>query len=95
MKFFVTFATLIAVAAAAATLEPGPVSSLEERSELETRACKPSNCACNKIQGQFCGNEKVNKACTNGHVFECNKSTGKTCDYGVRTTCQKCGKLSC
>ena len=58
-------------------------------------ACKASNCACNKVQGQFCGNQGINPSCTNGHVFECNKSTGKTCDYGVRDSCVKCGKLSC
>ncbi|KMQ44679.1 hypothetical protein A7D00_0838 [Trichophyton violaceum] len=64
-------------------------------SPLDKRACRPSNCLCNGIQGQFCGNERVNPACTNGHVFECAKSTGKACDYGVRTSCRKCGKLSC
>ncbi|CAO3648621.1 unnamed protein product [Cunninghamella blakesleeana] len=58
-------------------------------------ACRPSNCLCNGIQGQFCGNEKINKACTNGHVFECQKKTGKACDYGVRTSCKKCNKLKC
>ncbi|KAJ8073858.1 hypothetical protein PM082_012136 [Marasmius tenuissimus] len=96
MKFFITFTTLIAAAATAAALEAGPVASLEERSaDLNARACVPSSCVCNNVQGQFCGNERINKACTNGHVFECNKSTGKTCSYGPRTSCQKCGKLSC
>ncbi|KAL0072560.1 hypothetical protein AAF712_000323 [Marasmius tenuissimus] len=95
MKFFITFTALIAVAVAAAALEPGPVASLEERSDLEARACSASKCVCNKVQGQFCGNQAINPDCKNGHVYECNKSTGKTCDYGVRTSCQQCGKLSC
>ncbi|EEQ28873.1 conserved hypothetical protein [Microsporum canis CBS 113480] len=59
------------------------------------RACRLSNCLCNGIQGQFCGNQKVNAACTNGHVFECAKGTGKACGYGVRDSYRKCGKLKC
>ncbi|EEQ30585.1 conserved hypothetical protein [Microsporum canis CBS 113480] len=62
---------------------------------LEKRACRPSNCLCNGIQGQFCGNERINRACTNGHVFECARGTGKACDYGVRNSCRQCGKLKC
>ena len=62
---------------------------------LNEQACVASKCRCNKVQGQFCGNQAVNSYCTNGHVFECNASTGKTCDYGVRNSCVKCGKLSC
>ncbi|GBF63423.1 hypothetical protein TMEN_6048 [Trichophyton mentagrophytes] len=93
MKLTTVFALVAFVpaclAAATGAEIPGPESPLEKR------ACRPSKCVCNKIQGQFCGNEKINPACTNGHVFECNKSTGKACDYGVRTSCRKCGKLSC
>ncbi|KAF9351392.1 hypothetical protein BGX26_010594, partial [Mortierella sp. AD094] len=58
-------------------------------------ACGPTNCICNKIQGQFCGSESVNPACLNTHVYECNGSTGKACDYGYRTSCARCGKLNC
>ncbi|KIK66446.1 hypothetical protein GYMLUDRAFT_157939, partial [Collybiopsis luxurians FD-317 M1] len=61
----------------------------------DQRSCTPSSCTCNSVQGQFCDNEAINLSCTNSHVFECNKDTGHTCDYGVRTSCQKCGQLSC
>ncbi|KAF9268537.1 hypothetical protein L218DRAFT_852377, partial [Marasmius fiardii PR-910] len=59
------------------------------------RACAPSACTCTKVQGEFCGNTKINPACTDGHVFECNRNTGNTCDFGVRRSCQNCGKLKC
>ncbi|KIK57882.1 hypothetical protein GYMLUDRAFT_171960, partial [Collybiopsis luxurians FD-317 M1] len=59
------------------------------------RACIPSDCACIGGQGQFCGNDAINPACTNGHVFECNAQTGKTCNYGVRDSCVQCGQLQC
>ena len=48
---------------------------------LYKKACTLSECIRINGRGQFCGNEAVNPACTNGHVFECNKDTGKTCDY--------------
>ncbi|ORX62295.1 hypothetical protein DM01DRAFT_1315741 [Hesseltinella vesiculosa] len=57
--------------------------------------CSPSGCVCNGIQGQFCGDESINSACTNGHVFECQSGTGYACDYGVRDSCVQCGALSC
>ncbi|EEP75707.1 predicted protein [Uncinocarpus reesii 1704] len=66
---------------------PGPA--------LEERACVPSKCRCIGGQGQFCGNEKINRDCKNGHVYECNRKTGRTCDYGIRTSCKKCNKLKC
>ncbi|PLB34233.1 uncharacterized protein BDW47DRAFT_129233 [Aspergillus candidus] len=69
--------------------------ALAQGSLMDKRGCKPSNCACIGRQGQFCGDESINKACTNGHVFECNGNSGKSCDYGVRDSCRKCGKLSC
>ncbi|ESK82718.1 hypothetical protein Moror_5685, partial [Moniliophthora roreri MCA 2997] len=50
-------------------------AALEER-DLSGRDCVPSNCICNAVQGQFCGNEAVNPACTNGHVFECDVDSG-------------------
>ncbi|KAF9885234.1 hypothetical protein FE257_000594 [Aspergillus nanangensis] len=73
--------------------EPEPFGSLENI--FEKRSCKATKCVCNKVQGQFCGNTKINAACLNSHVYECNRSTGKACDYGVRNSCKKCGKLSC
>ncbi|PFH49939.1 hypothetical protein AMATHDRAFT_146477, partial [Amanita thiersii Skay4041] len=59
------------------------------------QACTPSKCLCNKVQGQFCGNERINPNCRNDHVYECNRSTGKACDYGYRKSCADCGKLKC
>ncbi|EAU31696.1 predicted protein [Aspergillus terreus NIH2624] len=95
-------------AALAEPVEPGPaLESLEARaaaaapmdgsfeSLFEKRACKATKCICNKRQGQFCGNTKINKYCLDDHVYECNQDTGKACDYGYRTSCDKCGKLSC
>ncbi|KAK7046233.1 hypothetical protein R3P38DRAFT_2507254, partial [Favolaschia claudopus] len=58
------------------------------------RACAPSKCACNGISGTFCGDAALNPACTAGHVFQCNPNRN-TCDFGVRKSCQQCGKLSC
>ncbi|KAL0067699.1 hypothetical protein AAF712_005139 [Marasmius tenuissimus] len=62
---------------------------------IERRACAPTGCVCNGIRGQFCGNQAVNPACTNGHVFECSNTDSHACDYGIRDSCQKCGKLQC
>ncbi|KAI8071020.1 hypothetical protein BC940DRAFT_234973, partial [Gongronella butleri] len=50
---------------------------------------------CNGVQGQFCGNQKINAACKNDHVYECARKTGKACDYGYRASCAKCNKLKC
>ncbi|PFH44916.1 hypothetical protein AMATHDRAFT_164790, partial [Amanita thiersii Skay4041] len=58
-------------------------------------ACTASKCLCNRVQGQFCGNEDINKNCKNDHVYECNANTGKACDYGYRKSCATCGKLKC
>ncbi|KAF9260053.1 hypothetical protein L218DRAFT_625107 [Marasmius fiardii PR-910] len=82
MKFMTVLAALAFTAVV--TAEP-----------LNRRACNPTNCVCNGIQGQFCGNENINSACTNGHVFECNGDDSHACDYGVRTSCQNCGQLQC
>ncbi|KAJ3511795.1 hypothetical protein NLJ89_g3894 [Agrocybe chaxingu] len=89
MKVCSAFPTLIlvvlaAVATASVLEAPAPVPVLEP--ELEAGSCVASRCTCNKVQGLFCGNEVVNRDCTNGHVFECNGSTGATCDYGIRSS---------
>ncbi|EEB98662.1 hypothetical protein MPER_01791, partial [Moniliophthora perniciosa FA553] len=70
MKFFAYMTTFALVA-----ISNVQAAALEER-DLSGRACVPSQCVCNAIQGQFCGNEAINPACTNGHVFECNGSSG-------------------
>ncbi|ESK86362.1 hypothetical protein Moror_5011, partial [Moniliophthora roreri MCA 2997] len=75
MKFTAIFATVFSFTVVVAALEAGPAPALEER-DLKARACVASKCICNKVQGQFCGNESINRDCTNGHVFECNGSTG-------------------
>ncbi|KAJ8073854.1 hypothetical protein PM082_012132 [Marasmius tenuissimus] len=100
MKFFVVFTALMTAVAATVVLEADSVAeSLEERSvELDGRACVRSNCRCVPgigPGGNICGNESINRYCTNGHLFYCNGNTGATCDYGFSTSCQKCGKPSC
>ncbi|KAF8963723.1 hypothetical protein BDZ97DRAFT_1818904 [Flammula alnicola] len=88
------FGAIIAVASAADVAAPVPAAP--EAVARAAAVCNPSpGCVCNKVQGQFCGNQAINQACTNGHVFECNAQTGQTCDYGIRTSCVQCGKLSC
>ncbi|PFH49940.1 hypothetical protein AMATHDRAFT_48281 [Amanita thiersii Skay4041] len=72
---------------------PEPVG--EDVPTFFKRACTPSKCLCNKVQGEFCGNQAINSNCLDSHVYECNSSTGKTCDFGVRSSCTKCGRLSC
>ncbi|KAF8628658.1 hypothetical protein AX15_003789 [Amanita polypyramis BW_CC] len=59
------------------------------------RECRASRCLCNRIQGQFCGNERINPYCLNSHVYECNAQTGHTCDYGYRNSCARCHRLVC
>ncbi|KAJ3500335.1 hypothetical protein NLJ89_g9845 [Agrocybe chaxingu] len=94
MKFATLILAALATVATASVLEvPAPVPVVER--ELEARACVASRCTCNRVQGQFCGNEAINRYCTNGHVFECNASTGATCDYGIRNSCVRCGRLTC
>ncbi|KAK7031169.1 hypothetical protein VNI00_013584 [Paramarasmius palmivorus] len=90
--FIQFFASLTAFALVAAA---GVHAAAVQERDLNARACTPSNCICNAIQGQFCGNEAVNPACTNGHVFECNGNSGNACDYGIRDSCVNCGQLTC
>ncbi|KAG7096361.1 hypothetical protein E1B28_003805 [Marasmius oreades] len=82
MKFLTVLTAL--VFATVATAEP-----------IDKRACGPTNCVCNGIQGQFCGNESVNPACRNDHVYECARGSGRACDYGYRNSCARCGELQC
>ncbi|CAG8721298.1 2234_t:CDS:2 [Cetraspora pellucida] len=43
-------------------------------------ACTPSSCKCSgNFQGQFCGS---GYGCIPNHVYECQRGTGNTCDYG-------------
>ncbi|TDL16044.1 hypothetical protein BD410DRAFT_795764 [Rickenella mellea] len=91
MKFISICLVLAAVGLVNAQV-PGPVPA--DDGGLEKRACTASKCRCNGVSGLFCGNEKINKACTDGDVFQCNPS-GATCTFGVRKSCQQCGKLSC
>ncbi|EJT52643.1 hypothetical protein A1Q1_03097 [Trichosporon asahii var. asahii CBS 2479] len=98
---------ILAAAALLSTLalaEPLPLAGdaaagteMQARGEpffLSERACNPSNCPCNGIQGQFCTNG-INPGCIKGHVYECQAGTGKTCDYGYRKSCAECGELQC
>jgi len=101
MKFF---ALAIAVSLALATIVAGeefaaPVAEREEAvaapdPAIDKRECVPSKCRCNKVSGLFCGNSKIDVNCPSSHVFQCNPS-GATCDFGVRDSCAKCGKLGC
>lgn len=59
-------------------------------SQVEKKACTATKWVCNKVQEQFYGNTPINPACRNDHVYECNASTGKACDYGYRSSCAKC-----
>ncbi|KAK2873781.1 hypothetical protein FQN49_002085 [Arthroderma sp. PD_2] len=85
MKFTTVFALVACIAGVATASD----------SMLEKKACTPSSCVCNGIQGQFCGDENINSACKNGHVYECAQDAGNACDYGLRDSCRQCGKLSC
>ncbi|EFW13620.1 uncharacterized protein CIMG_10567 [Coccidioides immitis RS] len=90
MKYTTLLAAVALVPAALAAAVDGAAPA-----PLAERACVPSKCRCIGGQGQFCGNEAINHHCKNGHVYECNRHTGKTCDYGYRKSCGQCGKLSC
>ncbi|KAG6916322.1 hypothetical protein DXG01_007372 [Tephrocybe rancida] len=84
MKFFTVVAPLVLLAGLVAASPDG----------VAKRACTPSKCVCNEIQGEFCGTSTINPDCVKGHVYECSPS-GNTCDFGIRTSCQKCNKLVC
>ncbi|KAH7234613.1 uncharacterized protein BKA55DRAFT_694784 [Fusarium redolens] len=65
-------------------------------SSLDKRACTPTTCHCNGIQGQFCGyDDPANPGCKTGYVYECQAGTGNACSYGPRNSCQQCGELQC
>ncbi|KAF8689735.1 hypothetical protein AX14_003193 [Amanita brunnescens Koide BX004] len=95
--FFVGTAIAANFAAPIAPREasPEPVAIGDALLGRSTDSCTPSSCICNRHQGQFCGNEKINRNCRNGYVYECNKDTGKTCVYGIRDSCVRCSKLQC
>ncbi|KIL67965.1 hypothetical protein M378DRAFT_22612 [Amanita muscaria Koide BX008] len=101
MLVFSIISGIVVVAdAGVGTSVPGPIKTLEETEGVQPltdfpEACVPSQCFCNKVQGQFCGDEKINPACLGTHAYECNGKTGHACDYGFRASCAHCHKLNC
>ncbi|EJD37532.1 hypothetical protein AURDEDRAFT_173391 [Auricularia subglabra TFB-10046 SS5] len=111
MLFSLQFFTVVALAVSAATAvvaqrDPAVLEALAAREgaevsarfpgdgELTKRACAASKCNCSGIKaGLWCGDGLLN--CKKGHVYQCSTDGHTTCDYGVRTSCQKCNKLAC
>ncbi|KAH7102089.1 hypothetical protein BKA62DRAFT_701423 [Auriculariales sp. MPI-PUGE-AT-0066] len=63
---------------------------------LVKRACTPDGCDCQGIAkgALFCGDGFF--GCKVGNVYQCNKNDGRTtCTFGIRKSCQQCGKLQC
>ncbi|CAG8448986.1 15029_t:CDS:2 [Cetraspora pellucida] len=51
-----------------------------------------TSCVCPVgIEGTLCGGQI---GCNPNNIFEC-VSTGLTCEYGLRSSCMRCGALSC
>ncbi|TDL27698.1 hypothetical protein BD410DRAFT_713423, partial [Rickenella mellea] len=62
--------------------------------QLERRSCTPDGCDCIGIApGLFCGDGIL--GCKIGDVYQCSTDGHTTCNFGVRTSCKKCNKLSC
>ncbi|KIL55971.1 hypothetical protein M378DRAFT_173108 [Amanita muscaria Koide BX008] len=95
--------TLLGVVAGVKVAVPAPVPVGVEARDVnpvvgpvsEKRRCAPSpGCCCNKSPGDFCGNQTINQACTNGHAFHCS-ADGSTCDFGFELDCTLCNQLFC
>ncbi|EJD48717.1 hypothetical protein AURDEDRAFT_112832 [Auricularia subglabra TFB-10046 SS5] len=99
MKFISIVA--LAVAAVAAQRDPAVLEAVAARAGIQAgdgsltkRACTPSSCNCSGYApGLFCGDGVL--SCVVGHVYQCSTDGHTTCDYGIRTSCQQCNKLSC
>ncbi|KAL2105510.1 hypothetical protein VUR80DRAFT_8248 [Thermomyces stellatus] len=56
--------------------------------------CIPTECSCQGVpNGLFCGDGLL--GCVEGHVYQCGDDGQKSCDFGVRESCQICGELEC
>lgn len=61
---------------------------------LKPRQCIPTECSCQGVpNGLFCGDGLL--GCVEGHVYQCGDDGQKSCDFGVRESCQICGELEC
>ncbi|KIM92147.1 hypothetical protein PILCRDRAFT_810160 [Piloderma croceum F 1598] len=105
MKFIAIstiFALVLATAAAGKAIGTDPKNPQQPSNQQTNTAQKNpqqpstsqkcttlSKCPCAKGQTQFCGDEGVNPACLNGHLFVCDESAGKACDNGVDASCRK------
>ncbi|KAF8521718.1 hypothetical protein BU17DRAFT_45550, partial [Hysterangium stoloniferum] len=62
--------------------------------QLAKRACGKTACSCVDVpDGLFCGDGLF--GCAKGHVFQCGGGGSKSCDFGKRDSCVKCGGLNC
>ncbi|ESK94849.1 hypothetical protein Moror_14122 [Moniliophthora roreri MCA 2997] len=102
MQLSATLITILIGITAAAAANSGPAAGAGVASGAALRrdtsnqpsqiTCKdpeslPSDCACNKIEGVFCGNEAINPACSNKKQFECH-ADGTTCWLGLSSLCK-------
>ncbi|KIY66068.1 hypothetical protein CYLTODRAFT_44218 [Cylindrobasidium torrendii FP15055 ss-10] len=93
-SFLIAFVVTAALAATTSAPIAGTTVPVIPGGAVFPASCTRSTCACNGIRGQFCGNQRVNPACIDSHVYECNPA-GYSCDYGVRDSCARCHKLKC
>ena len=57
-------------------------------------ACISTPCKCFGFsKGLHCGDG--NYGCEIGHVYQCNDRGERSCDYGLRDSCQLCNNLAC
>ncbi|KAG8759164.1 hypothetical protein FRC14_006555 [Serendipita sp. 396] len=101
MKFSTLFATLAIFATSTLALTDEEALIARIRSEdpagapdILKRACN-YNTPCKGYGwsvGLHCGDGAY--GCVKGHVYQIGSDTN-VCDYGVRKSCQQCGKLSC
>ncbi|KIM77479.1 hypothetical protein PILCRDRAFT_825257 [Piloderma croceum F 1598] len=90
MKFIaITTAFALVLATAAAGKAVGTAQKNPQQQSTPQTCTTLSKCPCTAGQTQFCGNEAVNPACLNGHLFACDVSAGKACDKGVDISCSK------
>ncbi|KAF8509737.1 hypothetical protein JB92DRAFT_2944425 [Gautieria morchelliformis] len=87
---YTTFVALIAFVPAAFAVTRVTAAD----SPLAKRSCVATACSCQGVpNGLFCGDGLFD--CIPGHVYQCGDDGKRSCDFGIRNSCEKCGKLQC
>ncbi|KIM79636.1 hypothetical protein PILCRDRAFT_823174 [Piloderma croceum F 1598] len=90
MKFIaVTTAIALVLATTVASKAVDTAEKSHQEASTPQECTTLSKCPCAAGQTQFCGNEVVNPACLDGHLFVCDETAGRACDKGVDGSCKK------